>query len=170
MKVDLNSTSKYLLAAVKEASTSTCHSRPVGCVIVKDDQIIGHGSNGALIKLDGCERIKQGVPSGEKLHLCPCYHAEVKALADLNIEQAKGATAYVTTMPCNDCMNLIALKQLKEVVCLTLYPHEHSHAIAKQGGVKVTEGNCTHAIAEYQKIISTTSRFTRGEESILLKS
>lgn len=71
----------------------------VGCVIVKDDQIVGEGYH-----------LKAGTP-----------HAEVHALASAG-DQACGATAYVTLEPCSHfgrtppCANALISSKIKRVV------------------------------------------------------
>lgn len=71
----------YMARAIRLAKHGlyTTHPNPrVGCVIVKDDQIIGEGFH---------KRAGEG-------------HAEVQALANLTCD-AQGATAYVTLEPCS---------------------------------------------------------------------
>lgn len=166
MKESETSTDKFLVDAVNAASHSTCHSRPVGCVVVKDLKIIGSGCNGSHIKLTHCERIKQGVPSGEKLHLCPCSHAEVQAFMNLNIKEAEGSTVYVTTLPCNDCMNLLVGKRVKEVVYLTHYPNALAEKIA-EGKVILRLGNNPEALSEYSNL--TKSRLEESRSDVILQ-
>ncbi|GLQ33446.1 bifunctional diaminohydroxyphosphoribosylaminopyrimidine deaminase/5-amino-6-(5-phosphoribosylamino)uracil reductase RibD [Litoribrevibacter albus] len=72
---------KWMSLAIELAQNGlyTTHPNPrVGCVIVKDDQVVGQGFH-----------FRAGEP-----------HAEVHALKDAG-EQAKGATAYVTLEPCS---------------------------------------------------------------------
>lgn len=60
---------------------------PTGVVIVKDGKIIGRGANGSNYhETHGCERVKQGVATGQGYDLCegchPKNHAEPKAVND----------------------------------------------------------------------------------------
>ena len=62
-------------------------SMPVGSVIVKDDVVIGRGANGSdYHKTNVCERVKQGVPTGQGYELCegchPKNHSEPRAIKD----------------------------------------------------------------------------------------
>lgn len=71
---------RYMGRAIQLANTPLCSPHPnprVGCVIVKDNEIIGEGFH---------------AKAGEA-------HAEVNALADAG-ENARGASAYVTLEPC----------------------------------------------------------------------
>ena len=70
----------WMLQAIAEAEKAIYRTRPnpaVGCVIVKDGQIVGRGAT---------------APVGGS-------HAEVVAMQEAG-EQAQGATAYVTLEPC----------------------------------------------------------------------
>lgn len=70
----------YLVAAVRRAEAGLFSTSPnprVGCLLVKDGQVVGRGAH-----------LYAGGP-----------HAEVVAVADAG-EQAKGATAYVSLEPC----------------------------------------------------------------------
>ncbi|MDR2443076.1 MAG: dCMP deaminase family protein [Deltaproteobacteria bacterium] len=111
---------EYFLAIAKVVSTrSTCSSRPVGCVITKDNRILVTGYNGAPPgephctdrSLDGrifCARRAAQVPDCLKLEACQSLHAEENAiklaerlgLQDLLI----GSTVYTTLSPCIRCI------------------------------------------------------------------
>ena len=69
----------HAIRLAKNGQYTTSPNPNVGCVIVKNNQIIGQGWHK-----------KAGTG-----------HAEVNALADLTIEQSTGATAYVTLEPCS---------------------------------------------------------------------
>ncbi|MDR2352671.1 MAG: dCMP deaminase family protein [Deltaproteobacteria bacterium] len=111
---------EYFLAMAKVVSTrSTCSSRPVGCVITRDNRILVTGYNGAppgephctdQRAPDGgpyCQRRAHKIPDGLKLNFCPSLHAEANALelADrLGIgDLLKGSTLYTTLSPCIKC-------------------------------------------------------------------
>ncbi len=86
---------KYIQLAksfAKEASLDP--NQPIGVVIVKNDKVIARGANGSdYHEKHGCDRKKQGIPSGQKYELCegchPKNHAEAKALKDA---RTKGLT------------------------------------------------------------------------------
>jgi len=65
---------------------ATCMSAHFGCIIVKDDQIISTGYNGAPRKTKDCYEIgdclrrKLGVESGTKYEMCRSVHAEQNAI------------------------------------------------------------------------------------------
>jgi deoxycytidylate deaminase len=74
-------------------------------VIVKNGKIIAHGANGSdYHEKHGCERKKQGIPTGEGYELCegchPKNHAEAKALKDaraqgLTRKDTRGSEVYL---------------------------------------------------------------------------
>lgn len=108
---------------------STCLSRQIGAVIVKDNHIITTGYNGAPSGMkhcldSGCIRREMGVPSGERHELCKAVHAEQNAI----IQAAKlglsvdGGTLYCTTAPCAICAKMIINAGIKEVIYEGEYP------------------------------------------------
>lgn len=120
----------YFLSIAKLIATrSTCLRRSVGAVIVKDNQILATGYNGAVTGsqhcLDiGCIREKEGVPSGERQELCRAVHAEQNAL----IQAAKhgvaveGATLYCTHQPCVTCRKMLKNAGIVKTIFLNKYP------------------------------------------------
>ena len=80
---------EYFMGLAKYAGTrSTCLSRQVGAVIVKDKHSISTGYNGPASgvkhcsELGGCiRRARPDFKSGSHLELCPASHAEQNAIA-----------------------------------------------------------------------------------------
>ncbi len=76
----------YLNIAEEVSKRATCMSAHFGCIIVKDDQIISTGYNGAPRKtkdcyeLGNCLRRKMGVASGTQYEMCRSVHAEQNAI------------------------------------------------------------------------------------------
>ena len=75
----------YLNIAKEVAMRSTCMRSQFGAVIVKDDQIISTGYNGAPRKAmdcyerGNCLRTELNIPSGHRYELCRSVHAEQNA-------------------------------------------------------------------------------------------
>ncbi len=70
--------------AEKESLDNTV---PTGAVIVLAGEIIGRGANGSNHHKEfGCERVRLGIPTGQKYELCegchPKNHAEPRAIAN----------------------------------------------------------------------------------------
>lgn len=112
------------------AQRSVCLRRKVGCLIVRNHQILCTGYNGPPAghphpeDLGGCERDIEGIKSGERLELCYCLHAEQNAIlqAARNGVSIEGATIYCTTFPCPICARMIANSGIREVRVFSNYP------------------------------------------------
>ena len=138
---------EYYIAIAKLASIrSTCLSRKVGCVIVKNDNPISFGFNGPARKMEHCEeaggckrRAMPNYKSGAFLEICPASHAEQNAVAfaarhGISLE---GSTAYVNTFPCKDCMNSLINAGVERIVYDSDYDANLSAEIAKKVGIKI---------------------------------
>lgn len=130
------------------SSRSTCLSRKVGAVIVKDKHPISTGYNGPASGVSHCgdiggciRRAKKDYKSGAYLELCPASHGEQNAIAFAarhGISTA-GTTIYVNTFPCKDCMNSIINAGIKRVVFEGEYNADLSKNIAEQAGVELVQ-------------------------------
>ena len=99
-----NRTSKqnyYLDIADSVLERSTCLRRKYGAIIVRNDEIISTGYNGAprgrrnCSDLGGCTREKLNIPSGERYELCRSVHAEANAIISASRRDMLGATLYL---------------------------------------------------------------------------
>ena len=99
----MNNFEKYMLEALKEAEIAALEDEvPIGCVIVKDNQIIARAHN---------QRDKTNNPLG---------HAEVLAIKRaseiLNDWQLVDAELYVTIEPCLMCAGAVIQSRIKKVI------------------------------------------------------
>lgn len=91
----------YLSIAEVVSKRSTCLRRQYGAVIVKNDEIISTGYNGAArgepncCDVGECDRMKLNIPSGQRYELCVAIHAEANAIMSASRERANGATIYI---------------------------------------------------------------------------
>lgn len=136
MPVDRDWDAFFMEHAHLAATMTTCLRRGVGAAIVMDRHVVSGGFNGNTPKAlhcneGGCTRcgaVGSGRPStGTDLHVCVCVHAEQNAIAwcaryGVRIE---GATMYVTTKPCLDCIKLAAVAGIVEVLYDQEYPVEY---------------------------------------------
>ena len=139
--------SEYYMAIAELASLrSTCLSRRVGAVIVKEDNPISFGYNGPAKGVEHCSekggclrRQKEDYASGKYLELCPAAHAEQNAIAFAAKHgiSTQGATIYVNTFPCKDCMNSIINSGITKVVYNSSYNADLSAEIAKESGIEI---------------------------------
>ena len=101
----IDKVSYYLDIAETVAERSTCLRRHYGAIIVKSDEIIATGYNGAprgrknCVDLDYCAREALNIPSGERYELCRSVHAEANAIISAARSETLGATLY---MVCKD--------------------------------------------------------------------
>ena len=76
----------YLDIADAVLNRSTCLRRKYGAIIVRNDEILSTGYNGAprgrrnCTDVGGCMRETLGIPSGERYELCRSVHAEASSM------------------------------------------------------------------------------------------
>ena len=96
-----NKQNYYLDIADAVLERSTCLRRKYGAIIVRNDEIISTGYNGAprgrrnCSDLGGCMREKLHIPSGERYELCRSVHAEANAIISASRRDMIGATIYL---------------------------------------------------------------------------
>ncbi len=118
-----NKTAYYLAIAKEVAARSTCLRRQYGAVIVKDDEIISTGYNGAprgepnCCDVGECWREAHNIPHGEQYEKCVAVHAEQNAIISASRSQMIGSTLYlvgiengeiINAVPCEICRRMIA--------------------------------------------------------------
>ena len=91
----------YLDIADSVLERSTCLRRKYGAIIVRNDEIISTGYNGAprgrrnCSDLGFCTRENLHIPSGERYELCRSVHAEANAIISAPRRDMIGATIYL---------------------------------------------------------------------------
>lgn len=129
----------YLDIAEVVSERSTCLSKHYGCVLVKNDEIISTGYNGAprgrknCCDLGYCIRDKHGVSRGGNYNLCRSSHSEHNAIISASREKMIGSTLYlcgidmkskdanhqnyvVDANPCTICKRLIINSGISKVI------------------------------------------------------
>lgn len=127
-------TNYYLDIAEAVLERSTCIRRKFGAIVVKNDEIISTGYNGAprgrknCSDLDYCQREKLGIPRGQRYELCRSVHAEANAIISASRADLIGSTLYLachdaqtnemdgTVEPCSMCKRLILNAGIERVV------------------------------------------------------
>ena len=80
---------------------ATCLRRVYGAIIVKNDEIISTGYNGAprgranCVDMGFCSREALKVPRGERYELCRSVHAEANAIISASRRDMVGGTLYL---------------------------------------------------------------------------
>lgn len=123
----------YLGIADAVLSRSTCLRRKYGAIIVKADEILSTGYNGAprgrenCCDLGFCTREHLNIPSGERYELCRSVHAEQNAIISCSRRDMLGSTLYlvgrdaktgeiITAEPCSLCRRFILNAGIERVV------------------------------------------------------
>ena len=96
-----NKQNYYLDIADSVLKRATCLRRKYGAIIVRNDEIISTGYNGAprgrrnCSDLGFCTREFLKIPSGERYELCRSVHAEANAIISASRRDMIGATLYL---------------------------------------------------------------------------
>ena len=124
----------YLNIAQTVAGRSTCLRRCYGAILVKSDEIISTGYNGAprgrrnCVDLNYCTREALNIPSGQRYELCRSVHAEANAIISAARRDTLGATLYMACVApetgelipgstsCSMCRRLIINAGIRRVV------------------------------------------------------
>lgn len=135
-----NRTSKenyYLDIADSVLQRSTCLRRMYGAIIVRNDEIISTGYNGAprgrinCSDAGRCAREELNIPSGQRYELCRSVHAEANAIISASRRDMIGATIYLVgrnaqthellsdAMSCSMCKRQIINAGIAKVIIRT---------------------------------------------------
>ena len=124
----------YLDIADAVLERSTCLRRKYGALIVRNDEIISTGYNGAprgrknCSDLGRCTREELQIPSGQRYELCRSVHAEANAIISAARQDMIGATLYLAgrdaktgellhdTTSCSMCRRQIINAGIRKVV------------------------------------------------------
>ena len=127
----------YLDIAQTVLERSTCLRRWYGAIIVRNDEIVATGYNGAprgrvnCTAIGRCTRDELGIPSGQRYELCRSVHAEANAIISAARRDMLGGTLYLVgrdakthelladTMPCSMCKRHIINAGITHVVVRT---------------------------------------------------
>jgi dCMP deaminase len=153
---------RYMAMAKEWSYMSNAIRKKVGCLIVKDGQIISDGYNGTPSGFDNIcedelytfdERDWYGDQSWiedkvkkrfYKLVTKPeVLHAESNALMKLarSTNSSEGATVYCTYSPCFDCAKLIIQAGIKKVVYEESYRCEKGLDLLKKANIEIFKTN-----------------------------
>lgn len=97
----IDKTNYYLDIAQTVLERSTCLRRHYGAIIVRNDEIVSTGYNGAprgrvnCTELGYCVRQELAIPSGERYELCRSVHAEANAIISAARSECIGGTLYL---------------------------------------------------------------------------
>jgi dCMP deaminase len=124
----------YLDIADTVLGRSTCLRRNFGAIIVKNDQIVSTGYNGAprgrrnCCDLGTCIRLQMNIPRGERYEMCRSVHAEANAIIHAARADMIGSTLYLVgremetgeltqdATPCSMCRRMIMNAGIANVI------------------------------------------------------
>lgn len=128
----IGKTEYYLEIAAQVAKRSTCLRRQYGAVIVKNDEIVSTGYNGAprgeenCCDVGSCWRERNNIPHGEQYEKCVAVHAEQNAIISASRQEMLGSTLYLAGFengellenpePCLICSKLIKNAGIEKVI------------------------------------------------------
>ena len=129
--------SLYLRMAKVWSENSHCNRNKVGCLIVKDRQIISDGYNGTPSGFSNeCEDCNNNT-------LPTVLHAEANSITKIakSTNSAEGSTLYVTLSPCFDCAKLIIQAGIKRIVYSETYRNTDSFKLFEEAGIEIKKIN-----------------------------
>lgn len=130
------------------AKRSTCLSRQVGCVLVRERRILTTGYNGPPKGMSHCEehggclRAQLGIPRGQRHEVCRALHAEQNAIIQAavhGVSLAGEVTSYTLNQPCVTCAKMLVNASVRRIVYRDPYPDELARQILAEAGVEVEQ-------------------------------
>lgn len=123
----------HMQSALVYAHLSHCERLKVGCVIVKDDEILSNGWNGTPPGWDNCCEDEHNVSKPE------VRHAEYNAIMKLtrSTRSGEGASVFVTVSPCFVCADMLVSMKVKEVYYIESYRSDAGITHLLDHGIRV---------------------------------
>ncbi len=105
----------FLDLAQVVSSRATCDRLHVGCVLVRNRQVLVTGYNGSMSGSPHCTEAGCLIQEGRCVRT---IHAEANALTQAAAQgiSVAGATAYITHSPCWECSKLLVNAGIKKIV------------------------------------------------------
>lgn len=130
---------------LETAKLSTCVSKQVGAVLVRDNRIISIGYNGVPAGSTHCNEVFDKDFDREEHHAWSFYneyHAEENCISfcTRNGIKTEGATLFVTLSPCIHCAKLVSNVGIKSVYYIESYDKDLSGLhFLKDRGIEVNQ-------------------------------
>ena len=128
----------YLRMADIWGSLSKARRKQVGCLIVRNSQIISDGYNGTPHGFDNdCEfESRFGYETKPEV-----LHAETNAISKLakSSQSSDGATIYITLCPCFDCSKLMIQAGITRVVYSESYRSTTGVELLERAGIVIDQ-------------------------------
>jgi len=132
----------HMNAAEVYAELSSAKRLHVGCVIVKDNTIIGIGYNGMPSGwTNECEMVKHTDFTGTVVTVSKpeILHSETNAIAKVakSTNSTDGATMFITHAPCLDCAKLVYQSGINSVYYRDTYKNDDGLKFLEKCNIKV---------------------------------
>lgn len=130
------------------ATRSTCLSRQVGCVLVRERRILTTGYNGPpkglahCEDLGGCLRARLGIPRGQRQEVCRALHAEQNAIIQAAVHGVPlqgEVNCYITALPCVTCSKMLINANVIRIVYRDPYPDQLAYDMLAEAGVELVQ-------------------------------
>jgi len=121
--------------AMSISKLSKAKRKQVGCVLVKDNNILSIGFNGTPVGWDNTCEGEDGKTLKEVLH------AESNAIAKVakSTQSTEGASAYITLSPCVDCAKLLIQAGIVEVFYRDCYHDTEGLSLLNKASITTTQ-------------------------------
>jgi dCMP deaminase len=115
----LSWTDYFKKIAIAASERSPCERLKVGCVIVKDNQIMATGYNGFLSGAEHKSVVRDD-------HEMMTVHSEQNAIASCAKRgiSAANSTAYITHYPCINCCKILLASGITEILYIDDYKND----------------------------------------------
>lgn len=151
----------YMEIAETISKLSTARRRKVGCIVVKNDSIIGFGYNGTTKGWDNnCEdeifttfdneleatelsekgwTLHEGNTASMLVTKPDVVHAEINAISKIakSTESSEGSTMFLTLSPCIECAKAIFQSGISKVVYKNIYRNDSGIKFLQDRGLEV---------------------------------
>lgn len=132
----------YIDKCLELTARSTCLRTKIACLIVKDDQIISTGYNGAPDSLESCAakgkcpKAASGLEWEAGNAICRGVHGEMRAMAQAKTD-LEGATVYTSKQPCAECTKVLIQAGISRVLWAADWGNaKASEAVRGESGIE----------------------------------
>lgn len=130
----------WFLQAMVYSTRGTCDRLRAGCVIVKNNRLVGAGYNGAPRGLPHCDEIGHLIINN---HCERTLHGEENAVLNAERQNLEGATAYALGTPCLRCIRLMINAGVKKICHLGTYENalgkEYIKEMVEKSGIELKQ-------------------------------
>jgi dCMP deaminase len=125
--------------AMRVSEMSYAIRNKVGCIIVKDHNIISYGFNGTPSGFDNsCEYTNANNELETKLEVLHAESNAISKLAKTNYS-SDGATVYITLSPCFECAKLLIQSGINKIFYKEQYRNLNGIELLQKAGIIVIQ-------------------------------